>query len=83
MAKRQSNDAIETLLANLDSLSIEATLEQRNYERIVASGFRGDSNTLAAILCQEACELQPLTLRGLFYRVVSTGFLPSTRCASA
>ena len=70
--------ALKTLLANLDSLSIKPTLTEKSFERIVASGFRGDSNTLAAILCQEAVEMHPITLRGLFYRVVSTGFLAST-----
>jgi hypothetical protein len=40
--------------------------------------IRGDNLPLAAIICQLAIDCQPITLRGLFYRVVSTGFLPST-----
>lgn len=77
-SKSKKVGTLNVLLANLDSLSIERTLSEFTYERIVGSGFRGDTNTLAAILCQEVVELHPITLRGLFYRVVSTGFLPST-----
>jgi hypothetical protein len=68
----------KTLLANLDSLGIKCRLTKDTLSRIVGAGFRVDSNALAAILCQEAATLHPITLRGLFYRVVSTGFLPST-----
>lgn len=78
MPSTACNTKRNTLLANLDSFGIKPTLTKETYERILASGFRGDSNTLATILCQEAVELQPITLRGLFYRVVSTGFLAST-----
>lgn len=77
-SSQSKTKALNTLLANLDSLSIEKSLSDASYERIVGSGFRGDTNTLAAIICQEVVTLHPITLRGLFYRVVSTGFLPST-----
>jgi hypothetical protein len=49
------------------------------YERLVceylATGRRGTAEDAAD---EEITITQPITLRGLFYRVVSTGFLPST-----
>jgi hypothetical protein len=70
--------AVDEILANLVSLSIEPMLTDESYQAIAKAGFREDNGTLAAIICQELVESNPVTLRGLFYRVVSTGFLPST-----
>jgi hypothetical protein len=72
-----SKDACK-LLAKLDSLSIERTLTAESYQLIVDGGYRGDNDILAAIICQLLVESNPITLRGLFYRVVSTGFVDST-----
>jgi hypothetical protein len=44
----------------------------------VDCGFRGQNNLLASIATELAFDHQPLILRGLFYQIVSTGFLPST-----
>ncbi len=74
----KSKRSSEIILANLDSLSISPTLTPESYELIARAGFREDNGTLAAIICQELVASNPVTLRGLFYRVVSTGFLPST-----
>lgn len=70
--------AIDSILADLDSLSIERSLTEQSYINIVNAGFRGNNGTLAAIIAQELVRENPITLRGLFYRVVSTGFLDST-----
>jgi hypothetical protein len=69
---------VDAILAKLDSLNIRQTLTSESYDLIAGSGFRGENGVLAAIICQELIEQNPVTLRGLFYRVVSTGYLPST-----
>jgi hypothetical protein len=76
--RKKLQSAVDCILAKLDSLNINPSLIPESYELIAESGFRGDNGVLAAIICQELIELNPITLRGLFYRVVSTGFLPST-----
>ncbi len=69
---------VDKLLSNLASLGRGEKLSRRSYERICEAGFRGENVVLAAIASELAVECQPITLRGLFYRIVSTGYLPST-----
>jgi hypothetical protein len=76
---KKVQSVVNKILTKLDSLNIDASLTERSYELIAESGFRNDNGVLAAIICQELVESNPVTLRGLFYRVVSTGFLPSTK----
>ncbi len=73
--------------ANLDSLIdklraegvIRGRLTPESYPLIVgASAWRDNSLRLAVVASELAAEHNPITLRGLFYRVVSAGFLPST-----
>jgi hypothetical protein len=47
-------------------------------EAILASGLRGKNLPLAVVATDIAAQQKPLTVRGLFYRVVSAGWLPST-----
>jgi hypothetical protein len=44
----------------------------------LSTGLRGKNLPLAAVATEIALKEQPVTLRGLFYRVVSAGWLPST-----
>ena len=66
------------LLANLDSFGWKAGLTDNSYLLIAKCNFRKGNAELAAIASEIAFEQQPITLRGLFYQIVSTGFLPST-----
>lgn len=68
----------EQLLTKLVSFGWKTRLTPRTLERICDEDIRGDNDALAAITCELAIDCKPITLRGLFYRVVSTGFLPST-----
>ena len=71
-------NALNTLLAKLDSLGVERSLTEETYRKISERGFRGNSGVLAAVICDIVLEDHPMTLRGLFYRVVSTGLIDST-----
>ena len=53
-------------------------LTENSYLRILASGLRSKNLPLAAVAVELAFDEQPLTLRGLMYRLVSAGWLPST-----
>ena len=68
----------EKLLVELDQLGWQSRLTDQTLERITALSLRGDSYALAAIATELAIDNQPITLRGLFYRVVSVGYFPGT-----
>ena len=71
-------------LANLDSVidRIEETydliIDYESCEHVAECGFRGDNLALAIVATDILIREQPITLRGLMYRVVSAGWLPST-----
>ena len=71
-------EQIDELLVNLDSLSIDPVLTRKSYGSIIESGFRAGNRVLAAVIAQICVENQPLTLRSVFYQVVSSGLKPST-----
>ncbi len=78
MADRPAQST-DNLLARLDSIGWQTKLTPRTLEHLVSlRQLRGDSHELAAIATELAIEFQPITLRGLFYRVVSVGYFPST-----
>ncbi|TWU66907.1 hypothetical protein V7x_24790 [Crateriforma conspicua] len=66
------------LLTSLDSFGWETGLTVESLERLCELPLRGDSFVLAAIAGELAVQCHPITLRGLFYRVVSAGFFPDT-----
>ncbi len=69
----------DKLLTDLDSIGWQTSLNDSTLESLVGlSRLRGDSYLLAAIATELAFDFQPITLRGLFYRVVSVGYFPST-----
>jgi hypothetical protein len=69
---------LDQILANLRARGVRLTLTRETYERIAACGFQPKTLALAIVATQLLRENQPLTLRGLFYRVVSAGWLPDT-----
>lgn len=72
---RLDPDAIRVALTDA---GFTPTLSDESYERLIASGFRAKNLLLACVAAQIALHEKPLTLRGLMYRVVSAGILPST-----
>jgi hypothetical protein len=71
---------LDKTFESLQARGWEPTLTQQSYERIAGCGCEFQVKTLAvAIVAAGILERErPLTLRGLFYRVVSAGWLPST-----
>jgi hypothetical protein len=71
-------------LAKLDSVIAEIeqyyelTINHQSCANIAKCGFRGDNLTLAIAATDLLFDEQPISLRGLLYRVVSAGWLPST-----
>ncbi len=79
--KRKSksmDDQIDALLTKLDSLRLPCHLTRESYQHIIEAGFRGENLLLASGIASIVVENQPLTLRSVFYQVVSAGLKPST-----
>ena len=71
-------DSVSRLRGELERGGWEPGLAQAWYQEIVEAKFRGKNLALAAVATEICHDEQPLTLRGLFYQVVSAGWLPST-----
>ncbi|QDT55938.1 hypothetical protein Pan44_39860 [Caulifigura coniformis] len=69
---------LDSVLNSIEDRGFTTRLTRDSLERIASAGFRGKNLALAIVATDIACDEHPLTLRGLFYRVVSAGFLPST-----
>ena len=69
---------LDSLWAELLENGWKPGLNEESYGHIVNCGLRGKNLALAAVAAEIALQENPLTLRGLFYRVVSAGWLPST-----
>ncbi len=71
-----------TLLTKLDSLGYRTKCRWEIFsclsDEVIEAGFRGDCLPVAWIAFEIAADCQPITLRGLFYRLVSAGVFPST-----
>lgn len=76
--KSKSETKLDSVLSELRDSGFMPTLTRESYEYIIDAGFRRSSLPLAFVATQIALQEHPLTLRGLFYRVVSAGWLPST-----
>jgi hypothetical protein len=66
------------VLDDLRAQGWEPGLEDEYYEDIAACGIRSKNLPLAFVATELAYDENPITLRGLMYRLVSHGFLPST-----
>ena len=69
---------LDTLLDQLRAHGLEPGLTEESYQGIAASGFREKTLPVAFAAADILTTERPITLRGLFYRVVSAGLLPST-----
>jgi hypothetical protein len=69
---------LDSILRDLRAGGWDPTLTEQTYRTIIAAGLRAKNLQLAFVATQLALEENPITLRGLMYRVVSAGWLPST-----
>ena len=69
---------INSAQQRLADIGFELELSEQSQQNIAETGMRGTTLPIAMAAAQIALEENPLTLRGLFYRVVSAGLLPST-----
>lgn len=75
----------QKLISKLDSVTAEIAdrghrlnMTEESLRNIAACGFRGDNLALALVATDILLREKPVTLRGLMYRLVSAGWLPST-----
>lgn len=73
-----SPSTVAELKDALEECGWKPGLSDQYYEWILETGFRSKNLLLASIATEIARKDSPLTLRGLMYRVVSAGHLPST-----
>jgi len=71
-------EALDQVFASLRVRGWTPGLEPELYEGIACCGFRQKLLPLAIVATEILSEEQPMSLRGLFYRVVSAGWLPDT-----
>lgn len=69
---------LDSVLAALIARGFDPNLSQESYQRIADGGLRAKNLQLALVASRLLLDERPCTLRGLFYRIVSAGFLPST-----
>lgn len=69
---------LDSILQELRDGGWECGLSRDWCEDILDTGIRSKNAKLAIVATEIAHDENPLTLRGLFYRVVSAGWLPST-----
>src|SRR5258705_10221988 len=69
---------LDQIRKELEADGWEATLTPESYDLLAACPFRAKLLKLAIVATQILVDEQPMTLRGLFYRVVSAGWLPNT-----
>ena len=69
---------VDSLLNELKDRGWEPGLTEESYELIIEAGITRKNQVLAAICTELAFQQKPLTLRGLLYRKVSSGSVPST-----
>ena len=75
---RRTKSDLDSILRDLNGRGFDLTLKASCYEDIAASGITSANVPLAIVASQLLVNENPVTLRGLFYRVVSCGMLPST-----
>ena len=74
----RTKTGLDSFLAHLRQRGWDPTLTDDSCRAIIDSGLRSKNLPLAFVATQLALEENPITLRGLMYRVVSVGWLPST-----
>jgi hypothetical protein len=75
---RQQKPNLDSLLSDLRAKGWHPGLTKEFYATIMRTGLRSRNLPLAFVATEIALEEKPITLRGLMYRVVSAGWLPST-----
>lgn len=69
---------LDSLLQDLIDRGFDPELSEKSYQDIAHCGLRSKNLQLAWAASRLLIDEKPSTLRGLFYRIVSAGLLPST-----
>lgn len=75
---RHGDHVLDAVLAEIRARGFEPTLTRESYESIAACGLRRETLPLAFVAADILVRIQPASIRGVFYQVVSAGFLPDT-----
>jgi hypothetical protein len=78
MAVKEKKTDLVTVLDGMRTKGFDPDLTEQSYRNIIGTGLRSKNLSLAFVATQLALEQNPITLRGLMYRIVSAGWLPST-----
>lgn len=70
--------AIAAAKHQLAEIGFECGLTDQTYENIVKAGFNRSTLPQTFVLAQTLLKFQPISVRGVFYRAVSTGIYPNT-----
>lgn len=73
-----SKTKLDSVLSDIEDAGFGVTLTPQRVAHIAAAGFTRKNLPLAIVATDILHREKPITLRGLFYRVVSAGWLPST-----
>jgi hypothetical protein len=76
--RKRTLPSLDSVTAQIADSGYDLTLTDQSIEHVASVGFRGNNLALALVATNMLIEEQPITLRGLMYRVVSAGWLPST-----
>jgi hypothetical protein len=77
-AERRRQQDGKALRDRLCAAGVTPTLTPESYARVAACGFNHATLVPALVVAQVVTEQRPLTVRGVFYRVVSAGIYPDT-----
>jgi hypothetical protein len=75
--RSRAKSKLDSVLARIAERH-DLRMDRESAERIAGCGFHGENLALAIVASDILLVEQPITLRGLMYRVVSAGWLPST-----
>jgi hypothetical protein len=80
MTKRRASPKtdLDSLLRILRDGGWNPELEEKSYRDIMGTSLQAKNLPLACVATEIAIDENPITLRGLMYRLVSAGWLPST-----
>jgi hypothetical protein len=76
--RRRQKLNLDSVLDTMRAKGWKPGLTEESYCNIIATGMHSKNLPLACVAAEIACNEQPITVRGLLYRVVSAGWLPST-----
>src|SRR5262245_45075531 len=77
-AKRRHKTDLDSICAQIRKAGFDLDLTSEDLLSINQCGLRSKNLALAIVATQIVRDERPITVRGVMYRLVSAGFLPST-----